>query len=315
MGDLDLDQVLGTLCQMPPPVIPQPMVLQIVDLSQQLLIQEENLLELHAPIIVVGDIHGQLYDLLEIFRIEPPPPESCYLFLGDYVDRGYYSLEVLLYLLCLKLKYPSQVFLLRGNHESLRVTRTYGFYDELAEKFPDQTVYLRCCDLFNYFPVAATIDERIFAVHGGLAASIHLLDQIHAVDRFQEPVLECPVYDFLWSDPSLSDTFTGFQLSIRGAGYIFGGDVTRKFAAINRLTHITRAHQIAMNGYQLYFEGLISTVWSAPNYMYRSGNLASVMRVSHNDREFSLWFNIFDAVPRNERTVPPGKDVVSPYFL
>lgn len=314
MGDLDLDQVIGALSQMPPPTIPQPKVLQIVELSQELLIKEENVLGLSDPIIVVGDVHGQLYDLFEIFRIEPPPPESCYLFLGDYVDRGYYSLEVLLYLLCLKLKYPNQIFLLRGNHESPQITRTYGFYSELAAKFPDQTVYLRCCDLFNYLPVAATINDRIFAVHGGLAPSIHLLDQIHAADRFQEPVDEWPLYELLWSDPAVAENFTGFQASKRGAGYVFGGDVTRKFAAINRFTHITRAHQVAANGYQLHFDGLVSTVWSAPNYMYRSGNLASVMRISHNEREFSLWFNVFDAVPRSERTVPPKNEALPAYF-
>jgi serine/threonine-protein phosphatase PPG1 len=91
--------------------------------------------------------------------------------------------------------------------------------------------------------------------------------------------------------------------------------VVRKFAHLNRVTHVTRAHQLAMRGYDINFDGLLSTVWSAPNYMYRSGNLASVMRVSHDEKDISMWFNIFDAVPARERTVPEPAEMVSSYFL
>jgi diadenosine tetraphosphatase ApaH/serine/threonine PP2A family protein phosphatase len=160
--------------------------------------------------------------------------------------------------------------------------------------------------------LAATINGRIFAVHGGLSPSIHLLDQLSAIDRFQDPVTEGPLTDLLWADPF--EGMSGFRASKRGLGYLFGGDVTQKFILLNRLTHVTRAHQLAMKGYEVHFGGLASTVWSAPNYMYRSGNLASVMRVSHNEKDFSLWFNIFDAVPGRERTVPAAADVVAPYF-
>jgi diadenosine tetraphosphatase ApaH/serine/threonine PP2A family protein phosphatase len=274
------------------------------------------MLELSDPLIVVGDIHGQLYDLLEIFRIEPPPPDSTYLFLGDYVDRGYYSIETLIYLLCLKIKFPTQVYLLRGNHESQAVTQTYGFYAECTTKFKEPAVYQECLEVFNYLPFAALITKRIFAIHGGLSPSLHLLDQIPAADRFQEPVIDTPMSDLLWSDPGTTEGFVGFQSSRRGSGYNFGADVTRRFAELNGLTHITRAHQLAQAGYEFFFGGLLSTVWSAPNYMYRSGNLASVMRISHTDSEFALWFNLFDAVPGSERTVPANQATSVPaYFL
>jgi diadenosine tetraphosphatase ApaH/serine/threonine PP2A family protein phosphatase len=224
-------------------------------------------------------------------------------------------MEVLIYLLCLKIQFPSQVYLLRGNHETQAVTRTYGFYEECCTKFKDPTIYESCLDLFNYLPFAALINKRIFAVHGGLSPSLHLLDQIPAADRFQEPVTSTVMSDILWGDPGSTEASAGFQASRRGAGYVFGGDVTRRFAALNRITHITRAHQLALQGYDFCFGGLLSTVWSAPNYMYRAGNLASVMRVSHTESEFGLWFNVFGPVPAGERTVPVGKDVMPAYFL
>ncbi|KAH0785049.1 protein phosphatase type 2A [Histomonas meleagridis] len=313
MEDFNLDKIMEKIQQKPPAELSEKEVLTTLELSKELLIKENNVLELSDPIVVVGDIHGQLYDLLEIFRIEPPPPESKYLFLGDYVDRGYYSLEVLIYLLCLKIKYPQRIFLLRGNHESVTVTRTYGFYSEINEKFNNITIYQKCCDVFNYFPLTATINGRIFCVHGGLSPSVHLIDQVNVIDRFQEPMLDGPLPDLLWGDPN--DRQVGFQPSKRGVGFIFGEDVTRKFAHINRVAHICRAHQLAMHGYEMFFDGLLSTVWSAPNYMYRSGNLASVMKVTQDQGQFTMSYNIFDAVPSAERTIPERERAISSYFL
>lgn len=313
MNDFNIDNILNKITQAPPADLLESEILSVIDLSKSIFIKEENVLQLSDPIIVVGDIHGQLYDLLEIFRIEPPPPDSKYLFLGDYVDRGYYSVEVIVYLLCLKIKYPSRVFLLRGNHECVAVTKTYGFYAECVSKFNDINVYQRFCDLFNYLPLAAMISGRIFNVHGGLSPSIHLIDQISVIDRFQEPLMDGPLPDLLWGDPN--ERQVGFQASKRGVGYIFGGDVTKKFAHINGLAHICRAHQLANLGYELFFDGLLSTVWSAPNYMYRSGNLASVMKVSHDQENFTMSYNIFDAVPSAERTIPERERAISSYFL
>lgn len=312
-GDFDVDRIISKLTKAPPDLLTPDEANDVLEHAKQLFIKEENCIKLQSPIIVVGDIHGQLYDLHEIFRIEPPPPESQYLFLGDYVDRGYYSLEVLMYLLCLKIKSPSRVHMLRGNHESCSITQTYGFYNECTVKYHDTFVYQKCCELFNYLPLAAIIDDRVFGVHGGLSPSISLIEQIGVVDRFREPFLDGPLPDLLWADPS--ERVTGFSQSKRGMGYLFGADVTKRFAHLNRLTHITRAHQLVMRGYELFCDGLLSTVWSAPNYMYRSGNLASVMKVSDDGKEFSMRFNIFDAVPARERTVPDSTELISSYFL
>ena len=111
--------------------------------------------------------------------------------------------------------------------------------------------------------------------------------------------MDGPLPDLLWGDPN--ERQVGFQASKRGVGYIFGGDVTKKFAHINGLAHICRAHQLANLGYELFFDGLLSTVWSAPNYMYRSGNDASVLKIDEN---FNREFVIFKAVPDSERKIP-----------
>ena len=310
--DFDVDKILTKIQQRPPEQIDLEDIMSVVELSLQLFIREENMIRLSAPIIVVGDIHGQLYDLLEVFRVEPPPPQSQYLFLGDYVDRGYYSVETLVYLLCLKIKYPTRVFLLRGNHESFTVTQNYGFFAEVVSKYKDQNVYMKFLELFNFLPIAALINEKIFAVHGGLSPYLHLLDQVQVLDRFQEPPFEGPLADLLWSDPNESQ---GFIVSKRGTGFLFGADTSKKFAHLNNLVHITRAHQLAHKGYHIWFDGLVSTVWSAPNYMYRNRNLASVMRISDSQRGFQMSFNVFDAVPPTERTVPEAIAPLSAYFL
>lgn len=311
-SDFDVSKILEKIQKSPPEVIPSEDVIKVIELSISLLVKEENMISLSAPIVIVGDLHGQLYDFLEIFRVEPPPPESQYLFLGDYVDRGYYSVETILYLLCLKIKFPGRVHLLRGNHECQTVSRQYGFYFECKYKYENQIIYNKFCELFDFLPLAALIEKRIFAVHGGLSPSFHLLDQLQVANRFIEPDSESLIADLLWSDPH---DRPGFLPSKRGVGFTFGGDVTKKFAYLNSLVHVTRAHQVSMKGYHVWFDGLLSTVWSAPNYMYRTGNFASVMRLSDSQRCYSMVFNVFDAVPQNERTVPDTSSAMLPYFL
>jgi len=238
-GSFDVDAVAAKLTRAPPEPPGRGEITALIELAKQIFVRESNILRLGSPIIVVGDIHGQLYDLLEVFRVEAPPPEGSYLFLGDYVDRGYYSVEVLTYLLCMKVKFPERVFLLRGNHETREVTRLYGFYDECSTKYGDPRVYAEVCDLFDYFPLAALIDERVFGVHGGLSPSVHLLDQLLVVDRFREPT-DGPLSDLLWGDPT--DRVAGFCASRRGVGFEFGRAIAKRFGRLNRVTHITRAH-------------------------------------------------------------------------
>lgn len=299
--------------------------------------KESNVVHIAAPVTVVGDIHGQFFDMIEIFKIGGFCPDTNYLFLGtprpaldemirkligisgDYVDRGLFSVETISLLVCLKLRYPQRVHLIRGNHESRGVTQSYGFYTECSRKYGNANVWHYFTDMFDFLTLSVVINDQIFCVHGGLSPSIHSIDQIKIIDRFREIPHEGPMADLVWSDPDPDRD--EFSLSPRGAGYTFGAQVVKKFLEVNSMSHILRAHQLCQEGYQILYDDRLSTVWSAPNYCYRCGNMASVLEVSDTGERY---FNVFDAAPENElhreqqQQQQQGKDgqgVVVEYFL
>jgi len=140
------------------------------------MLEEPNVLRLQSPIVVCGDVHGQLHDVKELLKKGGDPKETKYLFLGDYVDRGYYSVETLELLMLFKIKYPDNFFLLRGNHESRQITSVYGFMDEIYRKYGNNNIWKYCVDMFDYMPIAAVIDEMYFCVHAGLSPHIIMID-------------------------------------------------------------------------------------------------------------------------------------------
>lgn len=200
----------------------------------EIFINEPNVHRIQTPISVVGDIHGQLHDLLELFRVSGQVPDTSYLFLGDYVDRGQYSVPTICLLSCLKIRYPDRVTLLRGNHECRQITQVYGFYSECCMRYGQEqgtAVWKSFTDMFDYLPIAATIDGNIFCTHGGLSPTLPTLHQIQSIQRFQEIPAEGPLADLMWSDPD--NRLAGFRISSRGAGYLFGEDVFDKFMHSN----------------------------------------------------------------------------------
>ena len=229
-------------------------------------------------------------------------------------------METISLLVCLKLRWPGRVYLIRGNHESRGVTQSYGFYTECARKYGSANVWHYFTDMFDFLTLSVVISNQIFCVHGGLSPSIHSVDQIKIIDRFREIPHEGPMADLVWSDPDPERD--EFSLSPRGAGYTFGGDVVKKFLQVNGLSHILRAHQLCQEGYQVLYDDRLSTVWSAPNYCYRCGNDASILEVSDNCGRF---FNIFREAKENEeyriqqnQAQQQGKDGQNPnieYFL
>merc|ERR1711985_227982 len=207
----------------------------------EILLEESNVQRVHAPVTVCGDIHGQFFDLKELFKVGGDVPDTNYLFMGDFVDRGFYSVETFLLLLALKVRYPDRITLIRGNHESRQITQVYGFYDECLRKYGSVNVWRYCTEIFDYLSLSALVEDRIFAVHGGLSPSINTLDQIRVIDRKQEVPHDGAMCDLMWSDPEDID---GWGLSPRGAGYLFGGDVVQTFNTANKLELIARAHQL-----------------------------------------------------------------------
>uniref|UniRef100_A0A8C7ZVZ5 Serine/threonine-protein phosphatase n=1 Tax=Oryzias sinensis TaxID=183150 RepID=A0A8C7ZVZ5_9TELE len=327
---------------------PTPLSLQrLCDYVCDLLLEESNVQPVSTPVTVCGDIHGQVrrspaaasglrwseslsVSVLRPLRAVPDrrpgprhqlhlhgeftrAPEPLWAELltcalqGDFVDRGYYSLETFTYLLVLKAKWPDRITLLRGNHESRQITQVYGFYDECQTKYGNANAWRYCTKVFDMLTVAALMDEQVLCVHGGLSPDIKTLDQIRTIERNQEIPHKGAFCDLVWSDPEDVDTWA---ISPRGAGWLFGAKVTNEFVHINNLKLICRAHQLVHEGYKFMFDEKLVTVWSAPNYCYRCGNIASIMVFKDaGTREPKL----FRAVPDSERVIPPR--TTTPYFL
>lgn len=261
---------------------------QLCSLVKDILIEESNVQPVKSPVTVCGDIHGQFHDLLELFRTGGEVPTTNYIFMGDFIDRGYNSVETLTLLLLLKARYPSHITLLRGNHESRQITQIYGFYDECQRKYGNGNVWRYAADVFDCFNVAALIDGRVFCVHGGLSPEIRTIDQVRTLNRRLEIPHDGPFCDMMWSDPEDIETWA---VSPRGAGWLFGSRVTSEFNHLNGLDLICRAHQLVQEGYKYHFpDQNLATVWSAPNYCYRCGNLASILAFDENlEREFKIF--------------------------
>ncbi|KAJ4990520.1 serine/threonine-protein phosphatase C26H8.05c [Stagonosporopsis vannaccii] len=370
IGGSDLDKAIQQLRACRP--IPEHQVRELCYKARELLIEEGNVVGVDAPVTICGDIHGQFHDLMELFRVGGDVPDTNYLFMGDFVDRGFYSLESFLLLLCLKVRYPDRITLIRGNHESRQITTVYGFYDECLRKYGSANVWRYCCEVFDYLALGALVtgaatslqptdgpiasnsnvdslpdmdqdieietlnaageimyryarnsDQAsvsgasanmgssspvapptptnvgapgtaatsaangssrndtgaILCVHGGLSPLIDSIDKIRLLDRKQEVPHEGAMCDLLWSDP---DEIDGWGLSPRGAGFLFGADIVKCFNHKNDLSLIARAHQLVMEGFKEMFDSTIVTVWSAPNYCYRCGNVAAILELGED---------------------------------
>lgn len=346
---------------------------------------------------------------MELFRVGGDVPDTNYLFMGDFVDRGFYSLESFLLLLCLKVRYPDRITLIRGNHESRQITTVYGFYDECIRKYGSANVWRYCCEVFDYLALGAIVlgasselepsgsgvndmtqstmpvddgeletevlnsrgevtmstyrprqrsssdastDSRnispprdisaapgqtaaptrtgapgtgasgdgngsattsrtgaVLCVHGGLSPLIDSVDKIRLIDRKQEVPHEGAMCDLLWSDP---DEIEGWGLSPRGAGFLFGGDIVKQFNHLNGLSLVARAHQLVMEGYKEMFDGGIVTVWSAPNYCYRCGNVAAILELGEDTSNGGTVARSNGEYGRSNGVVGADNTVVSP---
>jgi len=247
--------------------------------SREIFLEQPTLLELEAPLKACGDIHGQFGDLLRLFDYGGFPPESNYLFLGDYVDRGKQSLETVCLLLAYKVKYPENFFLLRGNHESASINRIYGFYDECKRRFTIK-IWKMFIDCFNCLPIAALIDEKIFCCHGGLSPELKNMNQIREIKRPVDIPDSGLLCDLLWADPDKSVQKWGENE--RGVSYTFGATAVNEFLERHDLDLICRAHQVVEDGYKFFADRKLVTIFSAPNYCGEFDNAGGLMSISEN---------------------------------
>jgi len=244
--------------------------------SREILMQQPMLLELSAPLKIVGDVHGQFSDMLRLFEYGGFPPESNYLFLGDYVDRGKQSIECAVCALAYKIKYPENFFLLRGNHECASINRIYGFYDECKRRYSIK-LWKMFTDVFNCLPAAAVIDDKVLCVHGGLSPELTSLDQIQNISRPTDVPDTGLLCDIIWSDPG--EGVDGWGYNDRGVSFTYGEDVVKQFLRKHELDLIVRAHQVVEDGYEFFAGRELVTVFSAPNYCGEFDNAAAMMSV------------------------------------
>lgn len=244
--------------------------------AKEIFLSQPNLLELEAPINVCGDIHGQFSDLLRLFDYGGLPPAANYLFLGDYVDRGKQSIETICLLLCYKIKFKDNFFLLRGNHECASINRIYGFYDECKRRFSVR-LWKLFTDCFNCLPVAALVDEKILCMHGGLSPDLDSLDRIREIQRPVDVPDQGLLCDLLWSDPDRESS--GWGENDRGVSFTFGADKVAEFLNKHDLDLICRAHQVVEDGYEFFADRQLVTIFSAPNYCGEFNNAGALMNV------------------------------------
>lgn len=252
----------------------QQFLIQVCELVQPIFKNESIILKLSAPIHVVGDLHGQFYDLLRLFEIIGNPSEQKFIFLGDYVDRGTQSIEVITILFIYKILYPDNIFLLRGNHETAEINESNGFKTECTTRYSHR-LWQTFNEVFKYMPLAAIIGEKIFAVHGGISPEVTDLSFFNSIER----PLASPagaILDFMVSDP---DPFTlKWDKNPRGASFLYGAPQVHQFLDANNLEVLVRGHELVEDGFEFPFEPdrCTVTVYSAP---YGAANKGAVMNI------------------------------------
>ncbi|KAJ3130608.1 3',5'-cyclic-nucleotide phosphodiesterase (PDEase) (3':5'-CNP) [Physocladia obscura] len=277
--------------------------LLIVREATRILKTEPTLLDVAAPVTVCGDIHGQYFDLVKLFEVGGDPATTRYLFLGDYVDRGYYSIECVLYLWSLKIWYPDSVFLMRGNHECKHLTDYFTFKLECDHKYSEE-LYDACMESFCALPLGALMNKQFLCIHGGLSPELTTLDDFDKIDRFREPPTYGVMCDLLWADPienfgqERNNEFYTHN-SARGCSYYYSYNAACTFLEKNGLLSIIRAHEAQDAGFKMYattkttgFPALI-TIFSAPNYLDIYNNKAAILKYENNVLNIRQ-FNITD---------------------
>lgn len=278
-------------------------MLLLCDTVVEILRLEDSLVQVPLPCRVYGDIHGQLLDLLEFFNAFSWPDKRRgdifsmnYVFLGDFVDRGNYSCDVISLLFSLKILYPTKIFLVRGNHEDRLMNVNYGFHADCVRKFAHEgeDIWERVNDVFEFLPIAALVEGAILCIHGGIGDSIVSLDDLRGIPKPIQVVGEINasttsrdrmILDALWSDPTDNDSVLGVHLSPRGKNTCrFGPDRVQDFNRRNGLKLIIRAHECVQHGYEYFAHGQLLTVFSATNYCNQYNNDGAMVVLVKDDR-------------------------------
>lgn len=290
--------------------MPVSIVYSLISDAVAVIQKDPVVLSLNSPINICGDVHGQFVDLLRVFQSGGMPPDAKYLFLGDYVDRGSQSLEVICLLYAFKIKYPTQIFLLRGNHESPEMSEVFGFFTECCAKATANTWH-KFCDSFRYLPLAAVVDEKFFCIHGGLSPDLKSVEQIKKVPRPIDIPEEGLLANILWSDPDGSIQTWG--PNDRGTTVCYGPTAAKKFLKDNKLEVIIRGHQLAMDGYDFPYGSnkSVVTIFTASKYAGQCDNKAAFIMIDEGKELKFITLPTWNPVLKQKKAQPgtPRKKV------
>lgn len=266
--------------------------------AEKIFTNEPNVIKISSRTVIIGDLHGHIFDLLRILKRFESQEDLTFLFLGDIIDRGEFSFETLLIVLSLKIIRPKSCYVLRGNHEFSSLYEKCGFSTEL--NLENRGFLLPYFDsMFSQLPLAAILNQTVFCVHGGIGPSFKSISQLEEVSRpiykIETPVVE----DILWSDPTESGAT--FYKNPRGLGSLYGAKATQHFLKTNRLKIIVRGHQCILEG--VYFSELdnVITIFSASHYCGKNLNRSGICIFDPTDNHIEpCTFSKLPYIKRND---------------
>ena len=281
---MDVSELSIVLANLKQNILPsKETLIKIISTAISIFENEENLIETKGSYAIVGDLHGHFFDFLNMLDLIDP--NKNLIFLGDYVDRGLNSVELIIYLITMKAINPEKIIMIRGNHENRVQTSVYGFQEECTIKY-DLYIYWKFCELFEYLPVAVIVNQKYFCVHGGIKPDLSL-DWIKNNDRLQE---FSELSSLFWGDPT--DDIEYFTESSRGAGYLYGCKAVEEFLKSINCEFLIRSHQLVFNGIEEKLNGKCITVWSAPNYCYKCKNIAAFINLTSQGHEYIFFKHV-----------------------
>lgn len=282
------------------PVCPPKLVERICTDSLNIFSQEKVILDINIPVIIIGDIHGHLVEILRVFNRFGWPPSRNYIFLGDLVDRGEFSLETVILVLSLKICYPSSIYIIRGNHEFQELYSRCGFENEITAAYGDKLSHEIFGNVFSHIPIAALIYGKYLCLHGGIGPELNSLSDIEMIKKplssFEEA--DDVALSILWSDPNRAGN--GFSQSVRGSGYLFGADALLKFLSNNNLEMLIRGHECVVSGVEFLFNRKLVTVFGASNYCNGMQNRSGILIFKDANTYESVTFTPIHAYPRRK---------------
>jgi diadenosine tetraphosphatase ApaH/serine/threonine PP2A family protein phosphatase len=282
----------------PLPEFSEAVLVRLCDCAASRFQSQPVVLPLQSPITIIGDIHGSIHDLLRILRVAGP--EANYLFLGDYVDRGQYSLECITLLFALTCRYPETCHLIRGNHETTEISSQYGFRTEILHSY-SESLFTAFCHAFGWLPLAAIVNSTLFCVHGGIGPGLETIEQISAIPRPISSSRDHPLlHDILWADPN--PDILRFGSSARGSCPTFGVAAASDFLERNHCSLIVRAHQCVEAGVAWTMSMPVITVFSASWYEPLKPNESGILQVDEGGRLRKYVFPAMERFPRAAAT-------------